>query len=90
MEYHTLKLGLIFCQGSFGFYSPRFPYSICLRFAYGADGLENVPHREWVSLFVQVVDKVKMDMEEQGREDEFVGAKVLLSFISPLQPWAKT
>ncbi|SRR6266576_1892324 len=43
-----------------------------------ADGLENVPHREWLRIFERVLNGVKMEMKEQGREDDFVGAKVVL------------
>lgn len=42
----------------------------------GADGQENVPHREWVLAFDRVVNEVKEEMASQGRADEFVGARV--------------
>jgi adenosine deaminase CECR1 len=34
-------------------------------------------HREWLVLFDEVIGEVKASMKEQGREDEFIGAKVL-------------
>lgn len=43
---------------------------------YGPDGQENVPHREWLVAFDKVVNDVKDDLKKQGREDEFVGARV--------------
>lgn len=42
----------------------------------GADGRENVPHREWLLMFDQVQSEVKMKMRIDGREDAFIGAKV--------------
>lgn len=42
----------------------------------GADGQENVPHRDWLLMFDRVQNEVKADMKRQGREDEFVGARV--------------
>lgn len=50
--------------------------SALYRFMYGAEGLPSVPHRDWISMFIQVVNEVKKDMKAQGREEEFVGAKV--------------
>lgn len=43
----------------------------------GADGVENIPHREWLVVFDRVVNGVKAELEKQGRQDEFVGAKVI-------------
>jgi adenosine deaminase CECR1 len=43
---------------------------------YGPDGQENVPHREWLIAFDKVVNDIKDDLKKQGREDEFVGARV--------------
>ena len=43
----------------------------------GADGEENVPHREWLIAFDRVISEVKVELAKQGRADEFVGAKVL-------------
>ena len=45
----------------------------------GADGIENVPHREWLVVFDRVVNAVKAELETQGRQDEFVGAKVAIT-----------
>jgi len=42
----------------------------------GADGRENVPHREWLLMFDQVQSEIKMKMKIDGREDAFIGAKV--------------
>ena len=47
---------------------------------YGADGQENVPHREWLVMFERVIDQVKAEMVELLRPNDFIGAKV--SFFS--------
>jgi adenosine deaminase CECR1 len=46
------------------------------RHMYGANGQEDIPHREWVQMFSKIMNEVKDDMKKKGREDEFVGAKV--------------
>lgn len=43
---------------------------------FGADGQENIPHREWLLDFDRVMNQVRAEMKQQGREDEFIGAKV--------------
>ena len=48
---------------------------------YGADGQENVPHREWVAMFDRVINQVKLEMVEVGRPNDFIGAKVSSSFF---------
>lgn len=42
----------------------------------GPDGLENIPHREWLIMFDQAIQDVKSELKRKGREDEFIGAKV--------------
>jgi adenosine deaminase CECR1 len=51
------------------------------RHMYGADGQENVPHREWLVMFDRVINQVKAEMVEMGRPNDFIGAKVC-SFFS--------
>ncbi|KAF4578917.1 hypothetical protein EYR36_000726 [Pleurotus pulmonarius] len=56
------------------------------RFMDDVDGNECVPHREWLVMFDEVLKEVKEDMQKQGREDEFIGAKIIyttLRFITP-------
>jgi adenosine deaminase CECR1 len=43
---------------------------------FGADGQENILHREWLIMFGKVMNEVKDEMKKNGREDEFVGARV--------------
>ncbi|KAI0636439.1 Metallo-dependent hydrolase [Trametes polyzona] len=50
----------------------------------GADGAFNVPHRAWLQLYDRVLEDVKADMKKQGREDEFVGSKVIYSVLRTL------
>jgi hypothetical protein len=54
----------------------------------GADGLENVPHREWLLIFDRVLNDVKAEMNSRGREDEFFGARVScgMNWFSQLTP----
>lgn len=50
----------------------------------GEDGEDNIPHREWLVMFDQILNEVKGEMKQQGREDEFIGARVssyAMSFI---------
>ncbi|KAF8349210.1 hypothetical protein F5887DRAFT_1059483 [Amanita rubescens] len=51
------------------------------RYMVGADGLENVPHGEWLRIFERVLNEVKMEMKDQGREGDFVGAKIIYSTL---------
>jgi adenosine deaminase CECR1 len=52
------------------------------RFMMGGDGLSNVTHREMVQAFERVLNEVKDEMKEKGREGEFIGARVSsLSYV---------
>jgi adenosine deaminase CECR1 len=44
----------------------------------GEDGRENVPHRDWLLTFDRVLNEVKAEMKQRGREGEFIGARVSL------------
>lgn len=46
------------------------------RYMFDADGNQNVPHREWIFDFKQVICEVRAVLNEQGRGEEFIGAKV--------------
>ncbi|GLB42927.1 putative adenosine [Lyophyllum shimeji] len=56
------------------------------KYMVGADGQENVPHREWLLMFDRVLSEVKAEMKEQGREPEFIGAKIIYSTIRFITP----
>ncbi|KAG5654129.1 hypothetical protein H0H81_007181 [Sphagnurus paluster] len=52
----------------------------------GEDGQENVPHREWLIMFDRVLNEVKASMKAQGREGEFIGARIIYSTIRFITP----
>lgn len=45
------------------------------------NGSEDLVHREWLLLFNQAIEEVRKEMAGQGREDEFVGAKVIYTTL---------
>ncbi|KAJ7172253.1 hypothetical protein C8R46DRAFT_1085294 [Mycena filopes] len=56
------------------------------KYMFGADGQEDVPHRIWLQLFDDTLNRFKADLKRQGRDDEFIGAKIIYStlrFITP-------
>ncbi|KAG8905213.1 hypothetical protein FRB99_000482 [Tulasnella sp. 403] len=56
------------------------------KFMVRANGERNFSHREWVKMFSEVIEEVRQELASQGRDDEFVGAKVIyttLRFITP-------
>jgi adenosine deaminase CECR1 len=42
----------------------------------GETGEQDVPHREWLLIFDEVQNELKAELKRQGREDEFIGARV--------------
>ena len=52
----------------------------------GEDGEENVPHRVWFQIFERILDEVRATMRARGREDEFVGAKIIYSTLRHMEP----
>ncbi|KAJ7219500.1 hypothetical protein GGX14DRAFT_695618 [Mycena pura] len=51
------------------------------KYMFGEDGQENIPHREWLQIFEKMQDRFKADLKQQGREDEFVGARIIYSTL---------
>ncbi|KAH9928472.1 Metallo-dependent hydrolase [Epithele typhae] len=51
------------------------------KFMVGEDGEQNVPHRVWVQTFERVMNEVRAKMHAQGRDDEFVGARIVYSTV---------
>ncbi|KAI0647558.1 Metallo-dependent hydrolase [Trametes meyenii] len=49
------------------------------KYLYGEDGEENVPHRVWFQIYERVLNEVKAELKQQGREDEFIGSKIIYS-----------
>lgn len=56
------------------------------RYMTGPDGKENVPHREWLIMYDRVVKDVKEELRPQGREDEFVGSRIIYTTIRVVTP----
>lgn len=48
---------------------------------YDENGQANVPHREWLLDFDRVLKELKEEMKDQGREDEFIGAKIIYTTV---------
>ena len=48
---------------------------------FGPDGRNTLTHRDMLKIFGDVVQEVKDEMKEQGREDEFIGSKVVLAVV---------
>ncbi|KAJ6597115.1 hypothetical protein DFH09DRAFT_1258787 [Mycena vulgaris] len=51
------------------------------KYMFGADGNENIPHRDWLQIFDEVQTQFKADLKLQGREDEFIGARIIYSTL---------
>ncbi|KAF8211970.1 Metallo-dependent hydrolase [Mycena galopus ATCC 62051] len=49
------------------------------KYMFGEDGQENVPHRVWLQIFDNTLKRFKADLKQQGREDEFIGARIIYS-----------
>ncbi|KAH7926643.1 Metallo-dependent hydrolase [Leucogyrophana mollusca] len=47
----------------------------------GVDGLENVPHRDWLITIDKVVNEFKENLRQQGREDDLIGIKIIYTII---------
>ncbi|KAJ3801503.1 hypothetical protein GGU11DRAFT_769377 [Lentinula aff. detonsa] len=50
------------------------------------DGQRQLTHKEVLKDFQKVVDDVKAELKAQGREDEFIGAKIIYSTIRFITP----
>ncbi|KAN0140794.1 hypothetical protein V8E53_001238 [Lactarius tabidus] len=51
-----------------------------------ADGNETVPHREWILDFGRAIGEVRTMLKEQGREEAFIGAKVIYTTVRTVSP----
>ncbi|KAJ7047039.1 hypothetical protein C8F04DRAFT_1062530 [Mycena alexandri] len=51
------------------------------KYMFGADGQEDIPHKKWLQMFDDAVNRLKADLKRQGREDEFIGAKIIYSTL---------
>lgn len=46
------------------------------RYILGVDGEEKIYHRGWLLIIERVISQVKDELKAQGREGEFIGARV--------------
>jgi hypothetical protein len=46
------------------------------RFMVRENGTEDFSHADWIRTFAEAAEDVKQQMKAQGRDDEFIGAKV--------------
>ncbi|KAJ7444882.1 hypothetical protein FB451DRAFT_1293716 [Mycena latifolia] len=51
------------------------------KYMYGDDGQENIGHREWLQFFDEIQNQFKADLKRLGREDEFIGARIIYSTL---------
>ncbi|KAF8264217.1 adenosine deaminase-like growth [Lactarius quietus] len=56
------------------------------KYMFDADGSETVPHREWILDFGRAIGEVRTLLKEQGREEVFIGAKVIYTTVRILSP----
>ncbi|TFK42361.1 hypothetical protein BDQ12DRAFT_676083 [Crucibulum laeve] len=56
------------------------------KYMIGADGQENIPHREWLIMFDRVQKEVKDQLKKQGKENDFIGARIIYSTIRFITP----
>ncbi|CCM02237.1 uncharacterized protein FIBRA_04318 [Fibroporia radiculosa] len=56
------------------------------KFCSGEDGESNIPHREWLMAYDGVIKEVKEDLKRQGRENAFVGSRVIYSTMRTDSP----
>ncbi|KAJ7087816.1 hypothetical protein C8R44DRAFT_27840 [Mycena epipterygia] len=48
---------------------------------FGEDGKETVTHREWLQIFDEMQNQFKAELKRLGREDEFIGARIIYSTL---------
>ncbi|KAF7338110.1 Brix domain-containing protein [Mycena venus] len=51
------------------------------KYMFGGDGQENIPHSAWLKTFDDTLNRFKADLKQQGREDEFIGARIIYSTL---------
>lgn len=71
-------------QDGISYAEPRIPFFS--RYMIGADGEENISHREWLITFDRVVNEVKVELARLGRADEFIGSKIIYSALRNCTP----
>ncbi|KAG8740307.1 hypothetical protein FRC12_016039 [Ceratobasidium sp. 428] len=51
------------------------------RFGIFEDGSKSMEHRDWLIIFDEAVNEVKAIVKGQGREDDFIGAKIIYTAL---------
>ncbi|KAF7360394.1 Adenosine deaminase CECR1-A [Mycena venus] len=52
-----------------------------MEYMVGEDGMQNVPHREWLLMFDEVQNALKEELKQQARESEFIGARIIYTTL---------
>jgi adenosine deaminase CECR1 len=50
----------------------------------GADGEDNLAHREMLMAFEEVINEIKDELKKRGQENKFIGARVKSTHLHPL------
>ncbi|TFY82989.1 hypothetical protein EWM64_g1023 [Hericium alpestre] len=78
------KFFVTFIDDGASYLEPRIPFYH--KMMHDADGHLTVPHREWMLDFECVMNEVKEELKAQGREDDFVGARVIYTSLRNVSP----
>jgi len=80
------RRGLTFCSSESLSRLLPFRNRALNRSFFGPDGRNTLTHRDMVKIYGSIVQEVKDEMRRQGREDEFIGSRVLYYSLSGLPP----
>lgn len=83
-EKYVRKALLSSVEDGISYVEPR--VNFLAKFMTGADGQENVPHRDWLLVFDRVLRDVKNELKNQGRADELFGARIIYSTVRFITP----
>lgn len=56
------------------------------KYMIGPDGERDVPHKEWLSMFQDVLVEFNGSLGTQGKDDEFIGAKIIYTVVRNCEP----
>ncbi|KAL1743471.1 hypothetical protein HDZ31DRAFT_83400 [Schizophyllum fasciatum] len=83
-EKYTRNFLLTSVEDGISYVEPRINF--LARYMTGSDSQENIPHREWLKVFDRVLGEVKEELRQKGREDEFIGARIIYSTVRFITP----
>ncbi|KAL1677389.1 hypothetical protein EV122DRAFT_265877 [Schizophyllum commune] len=81
-EKYIRKSLLTSVEDGISYVEPRINF--LARFMTGADGLENIPHRDWLVVFDRILSEVKEYSKQQS--NDFAGAKIIYSTVRFITP----